>query len=574
MNRLFDPQRELGRVIIALRSAFVQAAGFSGAINLLMLVPTLYMLQVYDRVLSSRNNMTLIMLTVIMLSLYVLMSFLEFVRTRLLIRIGNRLDAMLSERVFTAAFERHLRRMGSNPVQALQDLTRVRQFLTGAGAMVFFDAPWAPVYLIVIFIIHPVLGLFSLVAALILFALAWLNELATHKTLREANREAMIAGIFANNNLRNAEAIHAMGMLGAMRKRWATRQAKVLALQTLASDRGGSVSAATRFFRISFQSLILGVGAYLAINNEITPGGMIAGSILMGRALAPIEQLIAAWKAWLEAGESYDRLSDLLTRIPPPPERMTLPAPTGAIALENLSVVPPGSQVPVLKGLSLRINAGDVVAVIGPSAAGKSTLARALMGVWPAAAGHARLDGADIFTWDKQALGPYVGYLPQDIELFEGTVAENIGRFGELDSERIVEAARRAGVHDMILHLPKGYETPVGADGGALSGGQRQRIGLARALYGEPCLVVLDEPNSNLDETGETALLEAIGELKERGATIVFVSHGARLLAVADKVLVLRDGGLVAYGPRDQVLEHLKNPNPNSNATPLSGPVR
>ncbi|MDD5249488.1 MAG: type I secretion system permease/ATPase [Rhodocyclaceae bacterium] len=562
MKRLFNPQHELGRVLIGLRQLFVQVAGFSLAINLLMLAPTLYMLQIYDRVLASRNGMTLAMLTVMVVGLYALMGSLEWVRARLLIRIGVRLDHLLNERVFSAAFERHLRRQGANPAQAMQDLAHTRQFLAGTGALAFFDAPWTPIYLIVISILHPLLGLFSLAAAILLFALTWLNEMLTHKPLAQANREALAAQAFANNNLRNAEAIAAMGMLPAIRGRWAARQARVLGLQVLASDRGGSIGAITKFVRLTAQSLILGAGAWLALDNEVTPGAMIAGSILMGRALAPVELVISAWKQWVSASAAHERLSELLQRFPAPAPTMPLPVPRGAITVDNVSAVPPGATAPVLRHLAFRVGAGDVVAVMGPSAAGKSSLARLLVGLWPAASGHVRLDGADVFAWNKDELGPHIGYLPQDIELMEGTVAENIARFGPPDGEKIVAAARLAGVHDMILHLAKGYETQVGADGDALSGGQRQRIALARALYGEPCLVVLDEPNSNLDEAGETAVLAALDALSARGCTVVFISHGPNLLAAAQKLLVLQHGTLLAYGPRDQVLAHLSSKGP------------
>jgi ATP-binding cassette subfamily C exporter for protease/lipase len=562
MNQLFDPQHELGRVLISLREAFVQAAVFSFFINMLLLVPALYMLQIYDRVITSRNATTLVLLTVIMIVAYVVMGFMEWVRSSLLIRIGTKLDTELNERVFTAAFQRYLYRMGGNPHQAMADLGRTRQFLAGSASVAFFDAPWAPIYLAVITLIDPWLGAFSLVSMVILAFLAWLNELVTHKALAEANTHATQAALFANNNLRNSEAIQAMGMLPSIRGRWSELHGKSMALQILASERGGLVASTTKAARITFQSLILGFGGYLAIIDVITPGGMIAASILLGRALAPVEQLIAAWKQWLGARASYDRLSELLSRVPEPGKATELPPPTGTVNIEGASAVPPGAKEPVLKNLAIRIQAGDVVAVIGPSAAGKSSLARLITGIWPPSTGHVRLDSVEVFQWNKTELGPHIGYLPQDIELFEGTVAENIARFGEPNSEKIVAAARIAGVHDMILRLPKGYETPVGADGAALSGGQRQRVGLARALYGEPKLIVLDEPNSNLDDIGEAALAQAISELKKQGRTVIFVSHGPQLLAVADKLLVLREGQLVAYGPRDAVLEHLRNPQP------------
>lgn len=558
MKQLFNTQHELGSALSAFRKAFGQVALYSFVINLLYLLPSIYMLQIYDRVLSSRNETTLLMLTLIVLALYVLFGVMEWIRTGMLIRIGARLDQNLNSRVFSAAMERHVSRQGGNPAQALQDLTTTRQFVAGAGALAFFDAPWAPIYLIVIAIIHPWLGIAALVAVLILVLLTWINEVLTHKPLTEANQESQQALAFANNNLRNAEVIAALGMAPAMQARWRQRQDKVLALQVLASERGGGIGALGKALRIAFQSLILGFGALLVLDDAITAGGMIAASILMGRALAPVEQVIIAWKQWVSASGAYGRLNELLQRFPAPPPATRLPAPVGEIALEEVNAVPPGTRVAVLRNLSLRMRPGDVVGIVGPSGAGKSSLARLLVGVWAPASGHVRLDGADVHAWPREELGPHLGYLPQDIGLFDGTVAENIARFGTVDDDKVVAAARLAGVHDLILHLPQGYETPVGVDGGALSGGQRQRIALARTLYGDPTLLVLDEPNSNLDEAGEAALINALAQAKARGATVIFVSHSVRLVGVADKLLALREGQLHAYGPRDQVIAHLQ----------------
>ena len=583
LNKLFDSSHELGRAMATVRPALMRAAGFSFVLNLLYLVPSIYMLQVYDRVLSSRNVTTLLMLTLIVVVAYLLYGFLDRVRTQMLIRVGVQIDQVLAQRVFAAAFERNLRRAGAGPGQALQDLTAVRQFLAGAGALAFFDTPWLPVYLLVIFLMHPLLGAFALAVVLILFALTWMNEWRTHKPISEANREAAATSQFVNNNLRNAEAIKALGMLGTMRARWAEKQAKVLALQTFASEEGAKLGSLGKAARLLFQSLILGLGAWLAVQDQITPGGMIAANILLGRALAPAELLIGAWKQWISASDAWRRLDELLGKAPVAPAGLQLPAPKGAIALEDVHAIPPGGKAVVLQGLSLRIDAGDVVAVVGPSGSGKSTLARLLVGVWPAARGTVRLDGADVFAWDKEHLGPFVGYLPQDIGLFEGTVAENIGRFGSLNSEAVVRAAQMAGMHDMVLRLPQGYDTQVGADGGGLSGGQRQRIALARALYNSPKLLVLDEPNSNLDQAGEAALLGAVRAMKAQGCTVVIIAHSPNVLQVVDKMLVLKDGQLVVYGPRDKVLAHLqeqaqKAQGPQAKPTPpvqaqLSAPV-
>ena len=560
MKKLLDPQQEIDGVLLGFRRAFLQVGGFSFVINMLMLVPAIYMLQLYDRVLMSRNSATLLMLTLLVLVLYVLLSMLELVRSRVLVRVGTQLDVMLSNRIFTAAFERNLQRQGGNPAQALSDLTTVRQFLSGAGIFAFFDTPWTPIFIIVAGLLHPLIGLFCLIGALILLALAWLNEMVTRKPLAEAMTHAMAAGQYANNNLRNAEVIEAMGMLGNIRRRWHERQQKFLALQALASDRSGVVMAVSKFMRITLQSLVLGLGAWLVLDNMVTAGAMIAGSILMGRALAPVDQVISMWKQWIAARAAYYRLNEMLKAYPLQPDRLSLPAPKGDLLVENVTAAPPGTQIVVLKNLAFRINHGDVLGVMGASAAGKSSLARLLVGVWRPQVGHVRLDGADVSSWDKAELGPNIGYLPQDVELFDGSIAENIARFGELDSDKIMAAAQMAGVHEMILHLPQGYDTPIGVDGSGLSGGQKQRIGLARAVFGNPALVVLDEPNSNLDELGDAALVQAIRALKARGRTVVMVGHRPSTFDVMDKILVLREGTLAAYGPRDDVMAALRQP--------------
>ncbi len=558
MKNLLNPQREIDGILLGFRQAFLRVGAFSFVINLLMLLPAIYMLQIYDRVLVSRSSSTLILLTAIVLVLFILMSVLEYVRSGILVRIGNQLDIALSSRIFTAAFERNLQRHGGNPAQALSDLTSIRQFLTGSGIFAFFDTPWTPLFIIVASLLHPLIGLFCLTGGLLLLALAWINEMVTRKPLAEANTHAVAAGQYANNNLRNAEVIEAMGMLGNLRQRWQERQQKFLALQSLASERAGAVGAISRFVRITLQSLVLGLGAWLALDDTITGGTMIAGSILMGRALAPVDQVISVWKQWVAARAAYHRLNEMLTAFPAVDDKMPLPAPQGEVTIENVTAAPPGSKHAVLKNLAIRINRGDAVAVMGASAAGKSSLARLLVGVWRPQIGHVRLDGADICSWNKEQLGSHIGYLPQDVELFEGSIAENIARFGELDSGAIVTAAQMAGVHDMILHLPQGYDTTIGIDGSSLSGGQKQRIGLARALYGNPTLIVLDEPNSNLDETGEAALVCAIGRLKTLGRTVVIITHRPATLSAVDKILILRDGAMAAYGPRDEVLTALR----------------
>ncbi|WP_409280088.1 type I secretion system permease/ATPase [Pseudomonas sp. KCJK8751] len=563
---------ELADVLFRLRRSFFALAAFSGVINVMMLTPAIYMLQVYDRALVSRNVTTLTMLTLLVIGLFMLMSALEMIRTRVLIRVGNFLDMDLNRRIFSAAFERNLSLAGGNPAQALQDLAQVRQFLTGNGLFAFFDAPWTPIYLLVCYLIHPLLGLVTLIGSLILVGLAYLTEKATQKPLAEANQAAMSSASYANNNLRNAEVIEAMGMLPAIGKRWFQGHLRILQMQTLASDRAAIISSTGRFVRITLQSVILGAGALLAIEGKITPGMMIACSILTGRALAPVEQVIAAWKQLLGCRSAWGRLNDLLHDYPQRPPSMSLQRPMGMLAVENVVAGAPGTSNSIVRGVSFSLVPGESLGIIGPSASGKSTLARLLVGVWPTQAGKVRLDGADIFTWNKAELGPWLGYLPQDVELFEGTIAENIARFAEVDSEAVIRAARSSGVHDMILRFPQGYDTRLAADGSPLSGGQKQRIALARALYGEPNLVVLDEPNANLDDVGEKALVDALAELKARGATVILISHRPNVLCAVDKVLMLRDGAVHMLGSRDEVFAALRKASviPTATAAPLA----
>jgi ATP-binding cassette subfamily C protein EexD len=433
----------------------------------------------------------------------------------------------------------------------------LRQVLSGNGLFAFFDTPWLPVYIGVMFLFHPWYGWIAIASALILLCLAAVNEKLTGKAIAEANKQNIAASLYTTKNLRNAEVIESMGMLNTLMERWGARQKKVLALQSNASDKGGMITSLSKTFRMLVQSLILGVGAYLAVKQEITPGLMIAGSILLGRALAPIDLMIGSWKGFISARSQYERLNEILDKQQAEPQRMSLPAPQGNVLVENLVVSAPGSKAPILKNISFAVQAGSVVGIIGPSASGKSTLARALLGVWAPQHGVVRLDGADINNWDKRELGPHVGYLPQDIELFEGTVSENIARFGEISSEKVIQAARTAGVHEMILQLPDGYDTVIGSDGVNLSGGQRQRVGLARAIYGAPRLIILDEPNSNLDEVGERALAQAIREIKATGATIFIITHRTSILSQLDRLLVMNGGAISLYGPRELVMAEL-----------------
>ncbi|TFW35092.1 type I secretion system permease/ATPase [Massilia horti] len=557
-NKPFSKKNEIERALLAFKSTFWTVGTFSAISNLLMLVPSVYMLQVYDRVLQSRNELTLGMLTLLMLGAYLLMAGLELIRSFVLVRVGAKFDMTLNKRVYTAAFEQNLKRStGANAGQALSDLTNLRQFLTGNGLFAFFDAPWFPVYLIVIFMFEPSLGLFALGGTAVLVVLAIVNEKVTKKPLAEANTMAVKSTTLATNNLRNAEVIESMGMLPNLMQRWYKLHGKFLILQAEASEKGGKIAAATKFVQVSLQSLVLGLGALLVLENKITAGMMIAASILVGRALAPVQQLIAVWKGWSSTRSSYERLTALLEENPPRQAGMELPAPQGTLTAEGVTAAPPGTKFPVIKGLSFGIAAGDVLGIIGPSGSGKSTLARLLVGVWPAAMGNVRLDAADIYQWNKDQLGPHIGYLPQDIELFAGTVGENIARFGDVDSEKVVLAAKRAGVHEMILHMPNGYDTVLGDGGAGLSGGQKQRIGLARAMYGDPALIVLDEPNSNLDDVGEQALVQAVLDLRQRGKTIVLITHRTSVLGATNKLLLLRDGTAQMFGPTNEVIAAL-----------------
>jgi ATP-binding cassette subfamily C exporter for protease/lipase len=551
------PKNEITEALVKFKKVFYTIAIFTACINILMLVPSIYMLEVYDRVLVSRNETTLYVLSFMTLGLFALISVLEYIRSMVVIRIGAKMDTFLNNRVYTAAFEQNLRSTGVNAGQALNDLTTIRQFVTGNGMFAFFDAPWFPIYLLVIFVFNFWMGLFAFVSVALLVGLAWLNEIVSRKPLAEANGTAIRSSNMATNNLRNAEVIEAMGMLPNMRKRWYSQHIKFLKLQAEASQKASRVSSITKFVRIAVQSLILGVGVLPAIMGDVTSGMMIAGSILLGRALAPVEQIIAVWRQWSSVVAAYHRLQKLLLDNPPREAGMELPRPEGALSVEGVTAAPPMVAVAVLKSVSFQINPGDCLGVIGPSGSGKSTLARLLVGVWRAAVGKVRLDGADVFLWNKDELGPHMGYLPQDIELFAGTISENIARFGEVDSDQVVAAAKLAGVHELILRLPEGYDTPIGDGGLGLSGGEKQRLGLARALYGEPSLIVLDEPNSNLDDIGEIALTQAIIRLRQMRKTVILISHRPSIIRETNKLLVLRDGMVSAFGPTDQVLKDL-----------------
>jgi ATP-binding cassette subfamily C exporter for protease/lipase len=558
MKKLLEKRNEIDLVLRSFKSTFYTVGTFSAIINLLMLAPSLYMLQVYDRVLGSRNEITLLMLSLLIVGAYIFMGALELIRSFVLVRVGARFDMVLNKRIYTAAFEQNLKQAGGNAGQALSDLTSLRQFLTGSALFAFFDAPWFPIYLIVIFVFEPVLGMFALAGTVLLIILAVVNERVTKEPLAEANSMAIQANNLATNNLRNAEVIESMGMLPNLMSRWFKLHGKFLAIQASASQKAGVISALTKFVQMSMSSLVLGLGALLVLDNKITPGMMIAASILLGRTLQPVQQVIAVWKSVSSTRSAYERLDALLEANPARQAGMALPKPQGILILDSVTAAPPGTRLPVVKGVSMAVAPGDVLGVLGPSGSGKSTLARLLVGVWPTMMGTVRLDGADIYQWNKAELGPHIGYLPQDVELFSGTISENIARFGEVDAEQVVQAAKRAGVHEMILTFPEGYDTRLGDGGAGLSGGQKQRIGLARAMYGDPSLIVLDEPNSNLDEVGEQALQTAVLDLRQRGKTIVMISHRPGVINITTKLLLMRDGAVHMFGPTPQVLAALQ----------------
>ncbi|MDH2012968.1 type I secretion system permease/ATPase [Pseudomonas juntendi] len=556
MSSLSD--NNLQAALKACKSSFLAVGFFSFFVNALMLVPTFYMIQISGRVVPSSSTSTLLMLTLILTVLVVTMGSLEWVRSRIMVRISNRLDVLLSRDVYRASFKRALNSGGSDATaQSLNDLTALRQFFTGSGLFAFFDAPWFPIYTVVMFLFHPWFGFMTLACGLVLGVLAVVNHRLTANVLASANKENVASNMVTTKTLRNAEVIESMGMLETLMNRWAKRQRRIMMLQSEASDKGGIVTSISKTFRTWSQSIMLAIGAYLVITHEINPGLLMAGSLLLGRALAPIDQMISSWKGFVAAKVQYDRLSKVMDDLSNEPERMPLPAPEGQIQVENLVVAPPGAKAPVIRNISFVVPAGSIVGIVGPSAAGKSTLVRALMGIWPPQHGVVRLDGADISSWDKQALGQYVGYLPQDIELFEGSISENIARFDKIDPEKVVHAAQMAGVHEMVLMLPDGYDTIIGSEGINLSGGQRQRIGLARAIYGNPRLIVLDEPNSNLDDVGERALGVALQKLKETGATVFIVSHRPNILTRLDRILVMAGGTISLYGERDRVIAEL-----------------
>lgn len=554
-----SPRSELRTAVAALRPYFVRAGWFSLLSSLLILAPSGYMLEVYDRVVNSRSHLTLAMLTLLVLGLYVLMEVLEWARSEVMRSASLELDEKMSQRVFHAIFDANLKRLPGGTQQPLNDFRQIREFFYSPALLAMMEAPVSLVFLVLLFLISPVLGWTSVVFSIVLTFIGWLNERSTKPVLMSANRTAIAAQQYADGTLRNAQVIESMGMLRNIHSRWMDKQREFLNLQAQASESAGGYQAISKFLQNVLSSMLLGLACWLLLHNSLNGGAamLIVGSILGGRVLAPLVQVVTQWQTVVNVRDSWSRLDQLLAAVPPRPVGMRLPPPRGALQVEQLVASAPGNVSPILRGVNFSLSPGEVLAVVGPSASGKTTLARLLVGLWPAAAGKVRLDGADVFVWDKAELGPFMGYLPQGVELFDGSLAENIARFGVVDMEKVEDAARAVGLHEFILALPQGYDSPVGREGAMLSGGQRQRVGLARAIYGNPAFVVLDEPNSSLDEEGDAALAGAIAALKARGTTFVVMTHRTSVLAVADKMLVLRDGQMQAFGPRDDVLAAL-----------------
>lgn len=542
------------------RRAIVAVGVFSAGINILALTGTIYMMQVFDRVLTGQSGSTLFYLTILALFLLSIYGLLELVRSRILVRLGSWIDNFLSPVVLARGLESCVSGERTSD-EGLRDLAALRQFISGPGLIALLDAPWAPLYLLLSFMLHPVIGLITTFAVILLFGAALLSNLVTSRELARAQEASVGADILLRTSFRNAGAADALGMLGSIVRRWYGAASDALLLQQRANDRMGLIAAGTKFFRNALQIVILGAGAWLVLDHQMTAGAMTAASIVMARALAPVEAAVASWKQILAAAAAWKRLGETLSRGKLHPSVMQLPRPEGVLQVDNVSHALPGAKAPTLLNIALEAQPGEALAIVGPSGAGKSTLARLIVGMVKPSRGAVRLDGADVFDWDRGELGPHIGYLPQETELFPGSIRDNIARLHhEPDPEMVLEAARIAGVHDLVLRLPEGYDTQLVHGGVNLSGGQRQRIGLARAIYGRPALIVLDEPDSNLDAAGDHALNEAIRMLKESGATIVIVAHRPSLMRHVDKIAVLDEGRLQMHGPKAAVLAKLQAP--------------
>jgi PrtD family type I secretion system ABC transporter len=541
----------LDAALAKIRPSVTDVGVFSLVVNLLMLTGSLYMLQVYDRVLASRSPYTLFYLTLVAAGALGVMALLDLVRSRVLVRVGATFDRELAPRVFSMIVQQ------GQSGQAFRDMHSLRTFLTGPSMLSFLDAPWAPIFLALVYVLHPALGHVSLAGVLLLLGAGILNDRLTRDPLQKASEASTASTQYAETSARNSEVVRAMGMLPGLMKVWRKQHDAGLGLQALASDRAALMASFAKFLRMFLQVAILCVGAYLVIDEQVTAGVMIASSIVMGRALAPVETAIGSWRGFVQAKSAYARLADAMRREPADAERMTLPVPKGQIVVDKLYASPPGAGKMVINGVSFQLEPGQCLGIAGPSAAGKSSLVRLLVGVWTPASGSVRLDGVMLSDWAREDVGPHIGYLPQEIELFPGTIADNIARFGKVDPKAVVEAAELAGVHQMILNLPKGYDNEVGVNGKGLSGGQRQRIGLARAFYRMPPLIVLDEPNSSLDAEGESAVRNAMEVLKKMGKTVIVIGHRPALLSGVDLVMVLQNGSVTSFGPASEVLPQI-----------------
>lgn len=551
---------ELIAAIYLFRSEIAIVGVLSMVANVLLLAPTLYMLQVFDRVLISRSELTLLGLSAIAFFLYVVMAFAEWMRSRILVHAGIRLDDRLSARVFSASFDATFEESGLAGANAVRDLMELRQFLTGVGVFAFFDVPWVPIYIGVLFVLHPWLGLMASVFVLIQGGLAWWAHWKTSRPSEVARVSSGGDHFFIQSKLRHSETLESMGMVANLVRQWRQRHNKSLVLGKVAQNMLHQVTAVSRFIRYSQQSLALGMGGLLVIDGQITPGAMIASNLLTSRALAPIDMLVGIWKSFAGARAAFSRLESLLQNYPAKSRAIRQQPPIGTLSLVDVVARVPGRPDAVLKNVSLNASPGTLTVIVGPSGSGKSTLAKVILGIWPDVTGSVLLDGIPIETWDRSDLGPHIGYLPQDVELFEGTIAENIARFNELESEKVIEAAKSTGLHEMILRFPKGYDTSIGEAGRLLSGGQRQRIALARAVYGKPALLMLDEPNSNLDEAGELALIKTIMDLKNKGKTVFLITHRTAAMSENDYLIVMEDGRIKHAGMRDVVVAELQKP--------------
>jgi ATP-binding cassette subfamily C exporter for protease/lipase len=566
MKRQVSPRRtELSETLWLFRRELLVCVIFTVVVNVLMLTPALYMMQVFDRVMLSGSELTLFALTAVMLLFFAVMAFAEWSRARLLVRASVKFDQRLNSRVFHASFQEQLAQSGTNPSRPFSDLTTIRQFLTGQGLFAFLDAPWTPLYVAVLFLLHPWLGWLSICFALIQLGVATIGHSLTQQPLNQAQEAGMEVNAYLHSKLKNVEVIEAMGMLVNLRRNWQVRHQRHLAINHEAQRITNRMKALSKLVLYTQQSLALGVAAMLVLRGELNPVSIFVANVLIGRATAPTDLLVSSWKPFFSAGKSYRRLKALLAKHPARMSELASAQVSGRIRIDNLVAAAPARAVPILKGLSADFPAGQMTAIVGASGSGKTTLARCLLGIWPNFQGQVSMDGESLQSWSRDQLGPNIGYLPQDMELFDGTIAENIARFGSLDSDKVLAAAGRAGVHDMILRLPRGYDTMIGEAGRLLSGGQRQRIGLARAMYGAPRLIVLDEPNSNLDESGDLSLITALRSLREQGCTVFVITHRSNIVCLADRILLLEDGCIRTYGPTAEVFAALR-PASSANA--------